>query len=58
MNPKCGMEELKIVMLCLVTVTSDSQKSSENFYMLLPHHVNQWDWPLLSYFQVVSTKYA
>ena len=26
-------------MLCSVTVTSDSQKTFENIYMLLPHHV-------------------
>ena len=39
MNTKCRLEEVKIVMLCSVTVTSDSQKTFENFYMLLAHHV-------------------
>jgi len=32
------LEEVKIVMLCSVTVTSDSQKTFDNFCMLLPHH--------------------
>jgi len=36
---KCGLEEVKIVLLCSVAVTSDSQKTFENFYMLLPQHV-------------------
>jgi len=40
-NTKCGLEEVKIFMLCSVTVTSDSHSSKtfENFYMLLPYHV-------------------
>jgi len=29
------LEEVKVVMLCSVTVTSDIQKTFENFYMLL-----------------------
>jgi len=33
------LEKVKIVMLCSVTVTSDSQKTFENLYMLLPKHV-------------------
>jgi len=33
------LEEVKIVMLCSVTVTSESQKTFENIYMLLLQHV-------------------
>jgi len=33
------LEEVKIVILCSVTVTSDSQKTFENLYMLPTQHV-------------------
>jgi len=38
-NTKCGLKEVKIVTLCTVTVTADSQKTFEKFYMILPYHV-------------------
>jgi len=40
MNAKCGLEKVKIVMLCSVTLTSDSQKIFKNFYMLLPRNIS------------------
>ena len=36
---KCGLEEVEILMLCSVTVTSDSQRTFENFYVLLTQHI-------------------
>jgi len=38
-NTKCGLEEIKIVMFCSVTATSDSQKTFGEFLHALPHHV-------------------
>jgi len=38
-NKRCGLEQVKIVMFCSVTVTFDSQKTFANIYLLLPHHV-------------------
>jgi len=37
------LEQVKIVMLCSVTVTSDNQKTYNNFYMLLPRNISDID---------------